>query len=257
MLKSAISDGGKGVLYSIYPMVLQQKGSQITGTITHNGPVKGSLTGAAVTLITIQAKMAGINIVYKGTFEDADTMQGLVRAADGRTGSWYAKRKMIHADAIHDAAEKGDLERVEALLKGNPELAFSKDDLYNETPLLAAAENGNMKVAALLLSYKADVNAKNGLGQTALHSAAVSNQKDMVQLLLANNADVNVKDNRGETPLYAAAEAGDKDIVALLLANRADVNVKNNQGKTPLEAAEAKGHQEVAELLRLRQRSGQ
>ena len=36
---------------------------------------------------------------------------------------------------IHDTANKGDLEKVEALLKANPSLVSSKDDQAGDTPL--------------------------------------------------------------------------------------------------------------------------
>ncbi len=39
---------------------------------------------------------------------------------------------------IHDAARNGDLEKVRALLKDNPDLVFSKDD-NGKTPLHMAA----------------------------------------------------------------------------------------------------------------------
>ncbi len=54
---------------------------------------------------------------------------------------------------IHDAAGIGDVQRVEALLKENPNLAFVKDS-RGFTPLHVAAERGQVKVAELLLANK-------------------------------------------------------------------------------------------------------
>ena len=72
---------------------------------------------------------------------------------------------------IHDAAQSGDLEKVKALLKANPDLVFTKDNT-GSTPLLYAASYGHRDVVALLLASKADVNAKANNGQTSLHLAA-------------------------------------------------------------------------------------
>jgi len=116
---------------------------------------------------------------------------------------------------IHDAAEKGDLEKVKALLKDNPDFGFSKDT-NNWTALHYAAMKGHKDVAELLLANKADVNATDKHGFTPLHGAAFSGQKDMVELLLANKAEVNAKDNKGETPLRLALDKGHKKVADLL-----------------------------------------
>ena len=78
----------------------------------------------------------------------------------------------VFCGPIHDAADKGDLEKVKALLKESPDLVSSKDS--------------------------------NSL--TPLFKAAFSGHKHVVELLLANGAEVDPKDNsNGLTPLYVAA----------------------------------------------------
>ena len=84
---------------------------------------------------------------------------------------------------IHDAAKNGDLEKVKALLKANPDLVFSKDDKFGGTPL---------------------------------HLAAYWNHKDVLELLLTNKADVNVRDNNGNTPLALAANSNYTEVIELL-----------------------------------------
>ena len=69
---------------------------------------------------------------------------------------------------IHDAAKRGDLAKVKALLKDNPDLVFSKDN-DGKTPLHLAAVYGHKDVAELLLANKAEVNAKDNDGDTPLH----------------------------------------------------------------------------------------
>src|ERR1035438_8758961 len=112
---------------------------------------------------------------------------------------------------IHDAARNGDLEKVKALLKDNPDLVFSED---------------------------------SG-GETPLHGAAFKGHKDVVELLLANKAKAEAKSNNGVTSLHWAAENGHKDVVALLLAHGADVNARNKDGKTPLHWAAVMGRKAV------------
>src|SRR5438094_10147185 len=55
-------------------------------------------------------------------------------------------------DEIHDAAKIGALGRVKALLEGNPDLAFSKDNTRT-TPLHFAAYKGHKDVVQLLREH--------------------------------------------------------------------------------------------------------
>ena len=70
------------------------------------------------------------------------------------------------------AAERGNMEKVQILLKENRDLVFckNKDSL---TPLHLAAEWGHKEIVDLLLTNKADVNAKTKFDDTPLHFAAV------------------------------------------------------------------------------------
>jgi uncharacterized protein len=65
----------------------------------------------------------------------------------------------LMAGPIHDAAKKGDLAKVQALLKGDPSLVRSRDE-DGGTPLFWAAANGHKEVVRLLLANKAEINAR-------------------------------------------------------------------------------------------------
>lgn len=156
-----------------------------------------------------------------------------------------------HCGEIHKAAKKGDVEKVKKLLKGNPDLVFSKDE-DGWTPLHLAAANGHRELAEVLLTERAEVNAKDNNGSTPLHqaAAAVGNHADLVGLLLSHGADVNVKDKFGLTPLHYATLHDNESSAEVLLAHGADVNAKDDEvGDTPLIIAAGKGYEDVTELL--------
>ena len=100
---------------------------------------------------------------------------------------------LAFCDEIYDAAKRGDLETVTALLKANPDLVFSKNDSYRATPLHGSAEGGRKDMAQLLLTNKADVNAMNKWGWTPLHLAVDKDSKDVAELLMTNKAEINAK----------------------------------------------------------------
>jgi len=78
---------------------------------------------------------------------------------------------------IRDAAMNGEVGKVKALLKDNPDLVFSKD-YRGMTPLHLAALRGHMRVAELLLANKAEVDAKDDHMATPLHVAAFSGYRN-------------------------------------------------------------------------------
>ncbi len=151
--------------------------------------------------------------------------------------------------SLHEAALNGNLDKAKALIKANPSLVFSQASGVGQTPLHWAAEFGHKDVAELLLTNKAEIEAKDYNGWTPLFQAVFGGQKELVELLVANHANVNVKDNYGRTPLQVALDNGYTDIAALLLAHKAEVNVKNRDGITPLHYAASGGYKKLVELL--------
>ena len=98
---------------------------------------------------------------------------------------------------IHEAAKAGDLEKVKALLKDNPDLVFSKDT-NGWTPLHFAADEGHKEVVAFLLVNKANINAKNNYEFTPLHLASMHGRMDVAELLLAWISTLTNSPNAGD-----------------------------------------------------------
>ena len=150
---------------------------------------------------------------------------------------------------INTAVGVGDLNRVQALLKDNPELISSKD-ASGDTPLHAAiAAKAGKNLVELLLASNADVNARGANGATPLHLAAVSGDQSLVQQLLDHKADINARQNTGETILHLTACQGNLQMAEFLLANKADVNIRDAGGNTPLHCAAIGGHPEMVRVL--------
>ena len=149
------------------------------------------------------------------------------------------------SSTIFEAAQEGDLERVKDLLKANPDLVFSKDN-HETTPLHIAVSTGHKALVELLLTSKADVNARDSGGDTPLHKAT---EKDVAELMLKHGANVNAENINIRTPLHEAAERGNEEVVELLLASGANVNAKENNGQTALHFSVAPGCRHLAELL--------
>ena len=178
---------------------------------------------------------------------------------------------LVYAEAIHDAARKGDLKKVQALIAADPKVVNAKDS-KGDTPLHVAALHGNAEVAEALIAAGADVNAKNNYAPfapgdlwpflsptnhpdpVALLSVHALDQRDMlngytplvlatfsarykpvVELLVAKGADVNAQASSGATPLFWAILRDQKDEVKFLIDRGANVNAADAYGDTILD----------------------
>jgi len=119
-----------------------------------------------------------------------------------------------------------------------------------DSRLADAAMNGDRDTLQTLLKQKADVNAAQGDGTTALHWAAFRDDLDMVKLLLAAGADVKAATREGAiTPLFMACTNGNAAIIDALLKAGADANSVNANGTSALMVAASSGSVDALRVL--------
>jgi len=182
---------------------------------------------------------------------------------------------------VHEAAKAGDLQKVQALVKANPDAVNLKDG-SGRTPLHWAARNDHLGIVEFLLSSGADVQAVDNLGYTALYYsvwlgrnseiaarlisrdsdanfnkggvsllflASREGNKEIAAMLIAHGAKVNDPDIVGKTPLHISVEGKSQKIVELLLNNGASLSAKDKLGRTPLHQSSIEGYLKITELL--------
>ena len=109
--------------------------------------------------------------------------------------------------------------------EADPNLACEKDGI---TPFIFAAENEDVPTMDLFLQHGAHIDARDHEGRTALIHAAAIGALAQVQELVARKADVNAVDNNGETALTWAGNRASRQIVGLLKkagATRTDLHI--------------------------------
>jgi uncharacterized protein len=112
-----------------------------------------------------------------------------------------------------------------------------------------AAMRGDTAAVRALIAQRADVNARQGDGSTALHWAVYKGNMAMAEALIAAGADVKAATREGATPLYLASVNGDPAAIAALLKAGADPNQPFRQGKTALMEASRSGNVEAIRVL--------
>lgn len=205
--------------------------------------------------------------------------------------NWYGESALIwaaaenHADAVRQLASSG------ADVNGRSALAtFEKRrsgqsvlPLGSWTPMMYAARENALAAGQVLIESRADVDAADPDGATALVIAIINANYEFAALLLTAGANPNAVDSSGMAALYAAVDMhrlavghgrpnpkpagllGSVDIVKQLLAHGADPNARLSkviiqrqhtfgdgtlgEGATPLLRAAKSGDIEVVQLL--------
>jgi ankyrin repeat protein len=100
-----------------------------------------------------------------------------------------------------------------------------------------------------LIFQKADVNAPQADGATALQWAVYNNDPAMADALIAAGASVKITNRDGATPLFLACETGNAAMIEKLLKAGADANETGPAGDTPLMTAARSGSVDAVKVL--------
>ena len=152
------------------------------------------------------------------------------------------------ASAVADAAMRQDYQAIERLLSSKADVNAPQPD--GTTALHWAAYRGDVKVATKLLAAHANPAALTDTGMTPLSLACENGNADLVRLLLKSGADANQTFTNGETPLMMAARTGRVPVMQLLLEHGANLEAKEKlRGTTALMWAAANSNAEAVRLL--------
>jgi ankyrin repeat protein len=114
---------------------------------------------------------------------------------------------MSDVTIIHDAAKRGDVVALKALLDANRALANGKSEMdpRGTYPLHVAAEFGQAEITRVLLDYGADVTLLDAENNAIpLCWAAFFGRPEVVAVLLATDSQLNQRNVHGLTPLGCA-----------------------------------------------------
>ncbi len=119
-----------------------------------------------------------------------------------------------------------------------------------KSPLADAAMQGNKAAVRTLIQQKADVNAPQADGATALHWAVRENDLEMADMLLRAGAHVSAANEEGATPMFLAAQNGNAAMIERLIQGGADPNAPlSSAGDTALMMASRTGNAAAVKAL--------
>ncbi|KAL1259509.1 hypothetical protein QQF64_010086, partial [Cirrhinus molitorella] len=146
--------------------------------------------------------------------------------------------------ALHLCCEHNEANCLSVILRHYPQNPSPHLEMRNYeglTPLHLAVQNGDKKLARILLKSGAEINAgDNKSGRSPLVHAVENNFTEMVSFLIESGCDVNAQSYSGNTALHSACGRGHIEIVRVLLKNGADSSLKNNHNDTAIMVANNK-----------------
>ncbi len=132
----------------------------------------------------------------------------------------------------------GKNEAVKTVLS---EVGINALDAYQRTSLIWASFYSNIELLKWLIAHQANINHQDRNGLSALHLAAKEQCFEAIEILINNKADLELKDGNGNTPLMDAIfnSNGDYKIVDLFIVSGANLDNVNNHEMTPRLLAES------------------
>ncbi len=219
-----------------------------------NVEILGLLAGAKSAL---EPELYGLTpLMFAVASGKPDAVRALVAA--GAKVNYASREGNPGQTALFSAIQSANAEMVRLLLElgGDPQAA-----LADGTTLLAAAENGDQREIAALLTAAGAKGVAEEAGNAAavdspggsdltLEEAISQKRPNAVRALLAAGVDPNQKlDASGTTLLHRAVDTGDVEIVRALLDADADPNAANQYKITPLMSAALAGELDMVRTL--------
>lgn len=158
-----------------------------------------------------------------------------------------ANAKFYRTTPLMLAAEKGDVKMCEILLKAGAD-SLKIDSNFNNA-LHNAVREGKEEIVKLLLTIKDLINSKDARDSTSLMIAAEQGHLQVCEILLKAGADPLTVDNFNKNTLHHAVESGKVEVVKLLSSNKQLFNAKCHFEGTPLHLAAWKNQQEICIVL--------
>jgi ankyrin repeat protein len=179
------------------------------------------------------------------------TAVGLRRQIDGGHASIDSQNKINGLAIVTKLLERGANPNMQLFFR--PANLRGTTNTRGSTPLIRAANNGDLEVVKLLLEHGADATLYMADRQTPIHAVLAGRSTEqqaleMIRVLKAAGTDVNVialvnheEEVRGGTALHYAVRKRFKEVIKALASYGIDMNARDQDGLTALDYTQSRG----------------
>lgn len=167
LMLGANKDQKNKVGFSAYNAAANSGYGDLAMELAEQGVERDTNTGDSYSAISLAAY-----------FGHTDTVRRLLESGsdpDTQVGGWY--------NALHHAVKKDNLELARELLVGGADPNIGVTARRGETPLMMAAENGNIPMMELLIKMGANIDAIDSMGKNATDYAEFFRKADASDFL--------------------------------------------------------------------------
>ena len=190
---------------------------------------------------------ASETLVHNGTEDDEESTGREAAESNSRVRPTTFGRDFDFA--LHVAIrENATTAALELLAVGAP---VDMENAKGVTPLILAAQKGNLVLVKALLQRGASASSTTVNGTTAVLQAAHFGHLQIIRVLLQAGGSrlIELANYNHTTPLMRAAQEGHTRVVRYLLSKGALVNRRNRVHMTALMLASQRGHADICKLL--------
>ncbi len=144
-------------------------------------------------------------------------------------------------------SSRGVSETLQAWLRAENFAGLLSRGENKATPLMRAAQKGDVEMARQILAAGSEISALNADGNNALWLACFGGNIEMLDLLIDAGLDMNHANDSGATALMFAASSGRTAVVERLLQRGAETSAETLDGFSALDMA---NNLEILNLLR-------
>lgn len=146
------------------------------------------------------------------------------------------------------AAQNGNLNIIKEFVKKGADINQVLGRNYT-TPLIKTIKFGNDESAIYLVENGAKIDIKDGEGKDALDYAIEENNNELIKYLLVKSNRLNYADTFGKSVLMKAIETDNIELVEYLLAKDLNTNLKDSKGYSALTYAVENNNYTIFQML--------